>query len=292
MAASPLRTVMASLSRRRGLLAHCNSLACGLTHCRRKVVTSSIEPPMILDEGYMERPGVLALIESTMYRGSWSQGFASTFPNRGVYYMSIDLFSCLSTTNNASGAESFSRMHNELASDLSSHAEVVLVARGPLPCLVAQYYLESLPLSGLIMVDPLLIPKSARNDVDSDPDANLQTTAQSLMQTLSGANYFDKSSITSVSNTEMQLIDNLQHDTNTFDRPLKLEAGCVPVRVMYTADAAYEEEVRHCAELTAARHTPDDDEGMRGKVFIQKISETVEGESTILETIYQLYDAI
>ena len=215
------------------------------------IVTTSTEPPIILGNGYMERPGVLALLESTMYRNSWSDAFNSLYPNRGIHTMSIDLLSCISSTTSL--AESFYRIHNELATDLSPHAEVVLVARGPLPSLIAQYYLESLPLTGLVMVDPLLIPR--RDDGSShEHGSTLQKSAQSLLQHLSKANCFQEANTNS---TETQLLDNLQHDDTSFDRPLKLEPGCVPVKVMYTADATYGEEFRQCASLTATRHTPD-----------------------------------
>mmetsp|Transcript_24796 Transcript_24796/g.54073 ORF Transcript_24796/g.54073 Transcript_24796/m.54073 type:complete len:277 (-) Transcript_24796:1077-1907(-) len=247
------------------------------------IVTTSTEPPMILDNGYMERPGVLALLESTMYRNSWSDAFNSFYPNKGIHAMSIDLLSCISST--ASLAESFFNIHNELATDLSPHAEVVLVARGPLPSLIAQYYLESLPLTGLVMVDPLLIPR--RDDGSGHGNGStLQKSAESLLQDLSEANCFQEANTNSM---ETQLLENLRHDDASFDRPLNLEPGCVPVKVMYTADATYGQEFRHCALLTASRHTPEDGDGMWEEVAVQSISEPDDAKTT-LETIYQWHD--
>ncbi len=50
------------------------------------------------------------------------------------------------------------------SSNSSSSAHIVLIARGPIQCLVAQYYLESNPLAGLILVDPLLFPENGRGE--------------------------------------------------------------------------------------------------------------------------------
>ena len=50
------------------------------------------------------------------------------------------------------------------SSHSSSSAHIVLIARGPIQCLVAQYYLESNPLAGLVLVDPLLLPENGRSE--------------------------------------------------------------------------------------------------------------------------------
>jgi hypothetical protein len=58
-------------------------------------------------------------------------------------------------------------------SDLPSINDAVLIARGPVASLCAQYYLESCSLQGLIMIDPILIndnPRNNNNDGDDDDD--------------------------------------------------------------------------------------------------------------------------
>jgi hypothetical protein len=51
--------------------------------------------------------------------------------------------------------ESFDSALAEMKRDLSTRPDGVLIARGPMMSWLAQFYLESLSLSGLVMVDPL-----------------------------------------------------------------------------------------------------------------------------------------
>lgn len=228
-----------------------------------------------------------------MYRDAWAKSFASTLPNRGIHFLSVDVFSQLSASSTVS--ESFALIHNELAADLSPHAEVTFVGRGPLPCLVAQYYLESLPLSGLILVDPLIVPRrvseSNTGDAGSSDEISLQTTAKLLMMTTSQANCFDFETCDDHSHREIMMLDKMQQH-NDYDRPLKLEAGVVPVKVLYSGgDIAHEGEFRRCAELTASYHTPNDfdDNYVWGEVAVEKIER---GVDSALETIYSFHDEI
>lgn len=228
-----------------------------------------------------------------MYRDAWTESFASTFPNRGVHFLSVDAFSRLPASSTVS--ESFALIHTELAADLSPHAEVTLVARGPLPCLVAQYYLESLPLSGLILVDPLIVPRrvseSNTGDAGNTDEIGLQSSAQSFMLTTSQANCFDFETCDDHSRGEIMLLDKMQQQ-NDYDRPLKLEAGVVPVKVLYSGgDIAHEGEFRRCAEVTASYHTPNDfgDKYVWGDVAVEKIER---GVDSVVETIYSFHDEI
>jgi hypothetical protein len=62
------------------------------------------------------------------------------------------------------------------SSSTSQHPlhDVVLVSRGPITSLCAQYYLESYPLLGLVMVDPICLPRNG-------PPSNL-TSARSEVE--------------------------------------------------------------------------------------------------------------
>ena len=257
---------------------------------RRSKVTFSIEPPPVLSDGYVESPGVIALLESTFYRDSWSKSFASTFPDRGIHFLSVDVFSGPSSSSTVS--ESFAHMHTELAADLSPHAEVTLVARGPLPCLVAQYFLESLPLSALILVDPLIVPRRGNECINSavvvDHEMSLPCSARSFAETSSHAECFDFQAIGE--NEEAILLGQMQRN-GEYDRPLKLEAGVVPVKVLYTgSDISHEGEFRRCAEQTASYHTPEDkDISMWGEVVVEKLEG---GDDLAMETIFAFYDNI
>ena len=227
-----------------------------------------------------------------MYRNAWSRPFTSAFPDRGVHFLSVDVFSDLSSSFTVS--ESFAQMHTELATDLSPHAEVTLVARGPLPCLVAQYYLESLPLSGLILVDPLIVPRRGgeldTNDASSDNES-LQSSVQSFLQSTSQAYCFDFE--TNNENGETLLLDKMQQSSeyDRYDRPLKLEAGVIPVKVLYTGgDVTHEGEFRRCAERTASYHTANDGNSLYGEVAVERLEER-EVESAI-ETVFSFHDEI
>ena len=185
-------------------------------------------------------------------------------------------------------SESFFQMHSELANDLSTHADVVLVARGPLPCLVAQFYLESLPLSGLILIDPLIVP---RRDGTGDDERSLQSSAQIFMEIASKADCFDLHNETSCKNgEEANFLDKMQRNSE-FDRPLKLEAGVIPVKVLYTGGAIGHEtkEFRRCAEQTASCHTPEDGTGLLGDVAVEQLETD---NDTALEKIYSFHDEI
>ena len=53
-------------------------------------------------------------------------------------------------------------------SELPTINDAVLIARGPVASLCAQYYLESCSLQGLIMIDPILINDNPRDNNDGD----------------------------------------------------------------------------------------------------------------------------
>lgn len=284
---------MITISTRLGLLtSYTRSRHTPSSFLRRTKVTSSIEPPPVLLNGYVESPGVIALMESSLYRDAWSKSFASTFPHRGIHFLSVDVFSDLSSSVTVS--ESFAQMHAELATDLSPHAEVTLVARGPLPCLVAQYYLESLPLSGMILVDPLIVPRRGgelnRNKYGDGDNESLQSSAQSFLQTISQAHCFDFE--TNNENDEIMLLGKMQQ-SGEYNRPLKLESGIIPVKVVYTGgdNISHEGKFRSCAERTASYHAPanDDNNNIYGEIAIEKLER---GLDSAMETIYSFHDEI
>jgi pimeloyl-ACP methyl ester carboxylesterase len=150
--------------------------SCCLHHLR-SIVTSSIEPSL---DARMERPETIVLIESSLYSSnsnnsnSWKEAFESFYPKRGLHFSSIDIFrSHRPSLIDASSTQiipSVKSLEHTLASDLSylatsigiGAAHTVLIARGPIQCLIAQYFLESLPLAGLVLVDPLVLPNDGR----------------------------------------------------------------------------------------------------------------------------------
>lgn len=142
---------------------------------------------------------------------SWESSFASFFPKRGLHLACVDITTATPhprtrVDDKGIGGEAQSREEDEapslrgleanLARDLnqlgsssssedpfaamqgllsSSPAHAVLVAWGPIPSLVAQYYLESSPLAGLVLVDPMLLPHTGVSNI-GDEISTKQTT--------------------------------------------------------------------------------------------------------------------
>ncbi|KAL3827317.1 hypothetical protein ACHAXA_005063 [Cyclostephanos tholiformis] len=155
----------------------------------RTIVTSSISPS---PDVFIERPEVIVLSESSLYRAgnSWDDYSSTYFPRTGLHYASVDVFHSSRLDNSdhdharSSPPPSLDELERTMAEDLSrlisdkdvdddltwddssssssNSAHVLLIARGPIQCLVAQYFLESSPLAGLVLVDPLLLPEDGR----------------------------------------------------------------------------------------------------------------------------------
>jgi hypothetical protein len=142
----------------------------------RTVVTSSTPPS---PEVFIERPEVVVLAESSLYgkagdgdggSNSWEGHCRSFFPKSGLHFASIDVFRSSSGRCGGGGGgggnpndvdvvpsldalertmtEDLSRLGDDAVDDIflgdesSSSAHVVMIARGPVQCLVAQYFLE------------------------------------------------------------------------------------------------------------------------------------------------------
>ncbi len=141
--------------------------------CRRRtIVTSSTSPS---PDVFIERPEVVVLSESSFYHdgnNSWNDPSMSYFPRCGLQYANIDVFRSPTSgrrrrSNGAphphptlddlerTMAEDLSRLividdvydDEEIIEDAattttSDSAHVLLIVRGPIQCLVAQYFLE------------------------------------------------------------------------------------------------------------------------------------------------------
>ena len=146
----------------------------------RGILTSSITPPVDVT---IERPEMIVLSESMLYNHSWKYAASNFYPSNELHFATIDIMqpSSLSRPTTLKSIEhnmvqDLSNLNdvgdvdlppNYAARPTSTSAHVVLVARGPIQCLVAQYFLESLPLAGLVMVDPLILPEDGRTEKSS-----------------------------------------------------------------------------------------------------------------------------
>jgi len=164
----------------------------------------------------------MVLMESSLYRNSWEEFCAKFYPSHGIQFASIDIMkhqrqqkessSQTQKNKNKSPALSLKSLEQNLAHDLdrlgevaenlgdadffipdqptmSTSAHSVLIARGPVQCLVAQYFLESSPLAGLVMVDPLLLPVDGRKGkkvgcLEKEEDNRWTTSLLDLIATL------------------------------------------------------------------------------------------------------------
>ena len=144
---------------------------------RRSLLTVSniAEPP--LDSDVVEKPCTVILMEDIHHqisidnehndaaKTSWLPTFESKLPTQfGMSFGSISFQH--GEDDNSAPITSVKDCVNALkASQLSRIHDAVLVARGPFSSICAQYYLESLPLQGLVLVDPILLGDDDYDDL-------------------------------------------------------------------------------------------------------------------------------
>jgi len=196
-------------------------------HQRRSLLTVAIEPP----PQATERPCTLILAQDTnlnvLYsrKSDWSDTFAQKFPTE--YGMPTASWSL------SPSVVSFDDAVSEMKRDLSNCMQPILVARGPWVSWMAQFYLESMPLAALILVDPLPF-----ND----------TASCRLYEKLLSQEENKKSAAF----VEYRLFqDYVQH---TDHWTLQLEPAVIPMLVLSSRNDWHEPAVQ-----TAARHSEDDD---------------------------------
>eukprot|EP00581_Thalassiosira_minuscula_P002876 CAMPEP_0183737996 /NCGR_PEP_ID=MMETSP0737-20130205/53605_1 /TAXON_ID=385413 /ORGANISM="Thalassiosira miniscula, Strain CCMP1093" /LENGTH=380 /DNA_ID=CAMNT_0025972437 /DNA_START=148 /DNA_END=1290 /DNA_ORIENTATION=- len=296
---------------------------------RRSIVTSSVPPS---PDVFIERPEAMVLVESSLYKHSWKDFCESFYPSMGMHFASIDMMKTshssssssskgLHTKSSTADALSLKSLEQTLARDLShleetadlsdadlfipghapqisSSAYSVLIARGPIQCLVAQYFLESLPLAGLVLIDPLLLPDDGRSGAKkkmkseetdktrwkpslTDLMSMLENKAPSMYDNVDWSSDDEGKDLPplvlpgtpnetrhggSSLNAEISLLRSLVKDKrHKRARPLKLESGAVPILICYSGDHTYDDYYRICSERTAAFHTC----GGRGDYFDQ-----------------------
>eukprot|EP00559_Dactyliosolen_fragilissimus_P003452 CAMPEP_0184859656 /NCGR_PEP_ID=MMETSP0580-20130426/4644_1 /TAXON_ID=1118495 /ORGANISM="Dactyliosolen fragilissimus" /LENGTH=435 /DNA_ID=CAMNT_0027356419 /DNA_START=139 /DNA_END=1446 /DNA_ORIENTATION=- len=291
---------------------------------QRTIVFQSIEPPITLDNDptYTEKTYTIALLEhhptSKQQKDSssssslfnyppWAKAFTSYFPQKGIKCVHIDILSDPSLSflepRSSSYSSSTTTSHtktrppplltkllqilsNDLQKECHPLSKTVLVARGPIACLVAQYHLESLPLGGLILVDPLLLPFD-HDDDDHHNDDNqcsqitmLQWSARQLLLQFSSSTSCDDdddddddtSSTIQINNNQQQQHqqNSVQHSLSRMERhilqelssscgdsipSLKLESGTIPMHILCTTTTTTTNKTRSISHYsTSVRH--------------------------------------
>jgi hypothetical protein len=201
-----------------------------ITVYRRFLLTEPIrEPSPLRSMNVAERPctvilsedvGVLDGVWTKRKQDSWHSVFSTSIPEcHGMSYACRRAVVSDSTNNN-NNSSALDAALTELKTDLDSIQLPVLIARGPWNCWMAQFYLESLPLSGLVMVDPLGFDSAAMDN------------------TLSGITLFEKMYRAHYKNDSERRRMPLEYDlfqdyVNHWDHwSLKLEPGAVPMLVL------------------------------------------------------------
>ena len=250
----------------------------------------------------MERPETMVLVESSLYKGSWEEAFTAFFTSQGMHFASLNI----TTTSDGSGT-TLGSIEQTLAhdlSDLSESAYTVLVARGPIQSLVAQYYLESLPLVGLVLVDPLILQNDGRG---TGTDERWSDSTQSLLKLLDDHETHDKANVitqkssdleppltalnkTETSATELGLLQSLPSITNP--RPLELEPSSVPILVLYSSHHKYQDHYQKCAKSTARFHSFDYDNASVLEIAVKSdVGSAVEDDlDWVTEKVFEWYN--
>ena len=164
---------------------------------------------------------------------SWRNVFRSRLPEKhGFQFCYVSLSADTHGNDDNNVASGLREDVDELQNDLQQFPSVVIIAKGPYVTSVAQYYLESHSVSGMVLVDPIQLPPT--NDFLRWKE-QLQKHGQE-----------DCMGKTISSTIASKLL--------AIERPLLLEAGVVPMMVLQTPSS--DGTVRHrYAEDVAARHS-------------------------------------
>ena len=157
-------------------------------------------------------------------------------------------------------------------------------------------YMHSLPLAGLILVDPLILPEDGRLEgvEQHKVSSRWKSSLLELQSMLERTNDSSKSS--DEQRHPLQPLGDYKLESSRLNslvqskeecRTLKLESGSIPLLVMYTGDHTYHDHYRICAERTAAFHTC----GGQGDYFdqVSVLKARTEHEDS-MKLIYDWYD--
>lgn len=221
----------------------------------RWIISSIYDPP--LDTKVKEKPFTLLLLEDEfIYNDSWRDSFEKYIPrDYGMAFGSLS-FADKST---------FHDMVEGTKLDLFNIPDALLISRGPISSWCAQFYLESQPLKGLIMVDPILFDLE-EDPITSDAIRKLQTNV------LVGAKLLEH-------NTRLT---NLVKESQ--QRSLKLEPSSVPMFVISSCS-----ELRSASKNVKNRHS--DQDGPFGEVAFKEITDC-ENHDNVMKALDTWIDSI
>jgi len=274
----------------------------------RSIITHSNETfPNLLKENSFERPGSILLVESTIHpkdhSSSWSDTFGQEFPQNGISFHVSNLFSKNDTAVSSSTEISndppqfFYQCESALVQDMEELCDpnIIVITRGPIPSLIAQYFLESRSMAGLVMMDPFLVPFS-KDDLQSSAQIYSKYLQQhgSSFEVHGGTNY----------NTEYQMIQSiLPPNLGGMENPriLRLEPGSVPMFILYSNQHHFPENIQHNqeqsfstqkhAEMTSKYHSGSDEKEGPFHVPVTYLDENQrKDDNQIAQEIYNWID--
>ena len=183
-------------------------------------MTQAVEPPQDVTDCPMS---VVLTEDIGFYETSWGDTFAAVLPkNHGIRFRQFSL-----SPDTANFDQALQEMTNDIRSVAS--ADTILVTRGPWMSWQACFYLQELPLSGLVMVDPMQL-----DDMNGVNQFELQYEKLGLQNSV-----------------QYKLYREFSEHWDHWSCSLKIQPGAVPAMVMYTnVRPGY----RRCAENTALRH--------------------------------------
>jgi hypothetical protein len=220
----------------------------------RHYLSPAIEVPT--DANVKERPWTVVLAEDIGWfddgveqiQASWTPRFAAELPRQhGISFRTWRPSSRPTRGDESSISHSTmttaSTLHNaqlELQDDLASIPRLILVARGPVLSWMASFYLESMPASGVILVDPL-----------SFTDEELCESASTRVRFMD--QYLQYQNVTYPLQARHRRLLNVIQANEGWDDILQLEPGSVPMAVFSTMHIR--NTWKFHAHLMAARHT-------------------------------------
>jgi len=193
------------------------------------------EPP--LDSDIPERPCSVAYVQDDIYTHfdrKWADELCQTFPNRlGMTFAQFQWQLVKIDKGESVVDQGLEALQMDTAELLNPH--IILIARGPLVSWIAQLYLESFHLAGLVLVDPL-------------PMDNLQVSGSALAAVIQESTGVYNDHATACTDQYTRLLEKYRQGGG---RSLRLEPGAVPTLVVQSihhplfADGAQQTADRH-----------------------------------------------
>jgi hypothetical protein len=195
-------------------------------------------------------------VESPYYArtgNSWKEYFQQEFPYRGIHYVNISIldgkihpseegrdWKSSSSSSSRNPYPYLKEAEEQLASDVSMFPSPTLITRGGLLSMVAQFYLESYALSGLVMLDPYISPEVASS---SEPCLNTSTSCSMLLHSMEvekSKRLKQQHVLLEEDDLELHLLKMLSipNTSRTDVRLLKLEPSSVPMLLVYPTTSA------------------------------------------------------